>query len=206
MPTIDRLGTHQLNAAALTLAKAFHTDPMFEWIFPDPSERSRALAHLNRVPLAYALRQGRPTQSDGVKAVAVWMPPGRAVTPVGMIRAGMLAVPFRVGFRPFARFMGAMDAMEKIHKRHVAQPHWYLMIVGVDTELQGQGRGAALVKEGLERADGETAPCYLETSQERNLPFYERLGFRIVESAHLGRGGPEAWAMLREAFKPKNTA
>lgn len=119
-----------------------------------------------------------------------------------MIRAGMLAAPFRVGFRPFGRFMGAMDVMEKIHKRHVKTPHWYLMVVGVDPSLQGQGRGAALVREGLDRADREAVPCYLETSEERNVAFYERFGFQVVESARLGTGGPEAWAMLRQAPHP----
>jgi GNAT superfamily N-acetyltransferase len=176
MPGIDRLDEHRLDAATLTLTRAFHTDPMFEWIFPDPAERSRALGHLLRVPLRYGLRRGHVTQSDAAKAVAIWMPPGRSVTPGGMIRA--------------------------IHKRRVSEPHWYLMIVGVDTELQGQGRGAALVKEGLDRADREALPCYLETSEERNLRFYERLGFKVVESARLGAGGPEAWAMLRETPNP----
>jgi ribosomal protein S18 acetylase RimI-like enzyme len=107
-----------------------------------------------------------------------------------------------VGFRPFGRFIGAVDVMEEIHKRRVSEPHWYLMIVGVDTDLQGQGRGAALVKEGLDRADREALRCYLETSAERNLRFYERLGFKIVESARLGAGGPEVWAMLRETPNP----
>jgi ribosomal protein S18 acetylase RimI-like enzyme len=198
MLRIDRLDDHLLDVATLTLAKAFHSDPMFEWIFEDPAERPRALGHFLRVPLKYGLRRGHVTQSDAAKAIAIWIPPGRSVTTGGMIRAGMLAIPFRVGFRPFGMFMGAMGVMEKIHKRHVSKPHWYLMIVGVDTELQGHGRGAALVKEGLDRADGEALPCYLETSEERNLRFYERLGFKVVESARLGAGGPEAWAMLRE--------
>lgn len=199
---IHRLDDQLLDAATLTLTKAFHTDPMFEWIFPDPAERTRALGHLNRVPLRYGLRRGHVTQSDAAKAVAIWTLPGRPLTPVGMVRAGMLAIPFRVGFRSFRRFMGAMGVMDEIHRRRVTEPHWYLMIVGVDTELQGQGRGAALVKEGLNRADRQKFPCYLETSECRNLPFYERLGFRVVQSARLGAGGPEAWAMLRQCSIP----
>jgi ribosomal protein S18 acetylase RimI-like enzyme len=92
--------------------------------------------------------------------------------------------------------------MDEIHARRMSGPHWYLMIVGVAPELQGQGRGAALVEEGLDRANREALPCYLETSAERNLRLYERLGFQVVESARLGVGGPPAWAMLREAPKP----
>jgi ribosomal protein S18 acetylase RimI-like enzyme len=115
-----------------------------------------------------------------------------------MIRSGMLGVPFRTGLRPFVKFMGANDTMDKIHKKRVPEPHWYLMVVGVDPELQNRGVGSALVKEGLARADQSGHPCYLETSEKRNLAFYERLGFVVLEEAKLGAGGPLAWAMRRE--------
>jgi hypothetical protein len=58
-----------------------------------------------------------------------------------------------------------------------------------------------LVKEGLARADQANYPCYLETSEERNLPFYERCGFKVVESALLGDGGPTAWGMRRDSLE-----
>jgi ribosomal protein S18 acetylase RimI-like enzyme len=115
-----------------------------------------------------------------------------------MIRSGMLGVPFRAGFGPFVKFMTANETMDKIHKARVPEPHWYLMIVGVDPELQGQGVGSAIVREGLAIADRESKPCYLETSERRNLAFYERLGFVVLEEANFGKGGPAAWAMRRE--------
>jgi len=94
--------------------------------------------------------------------------------------------------------MGANEIMERIHKKHVPEPHWYLAIVAVDPELQGRGLGSALVKEGLMQADQAHCPSYLETSEQRNLAFYERQGFVVVETVILGDGGPPAWAMRRE--------
>jgi ribosomal protein S18 acetylase RimI-like enzyme len=116
-----------------------------------------------------------------------------------MIRSGMLAMPFRIGFRQFVRFGAANEIMAKLHRRLVPTPHWYLLIVAVDPELQGKGAGSALVKEGLARADAAGVPCYLETSEETNIGFYRRLGFEVVASAVLGQGGPPAWAMRRDA-------
>jgi len=186
-----------MERAVITLERAFASDPMFTWIFPDPHQRSRSLRLMNRVPLQYGVRYGHVTESNDGMAVAIWMPPGRSITGGGMIRCGMLAVPFGVGFRPFARFMGANDVMGKFHKKYVPEPHWYLLIVGVDPSLQGRGLGSALVKEGLTRADEANCPCYLETSEERNLAFYERHGFVVVGTAPLGNGGPPGWAMRR---------
>lgn len=199
MDAIELMKAELLDRAASTLERAFSTDPMFIWIFPDPRRRAHSLRLLNRVPLKYGMRYGHVTQSNSGMAVAIWIPPGRTVTAGGMLRSGMLNVPFRVGLRPFARFMGANDIMGRIHRKHVPEPHWYLLVVGVDPELQGGGLGSALVREGLSRADQADCPCYLETSEERNVAFYERHGFAVIAKVALGRGGPPGWAMRREA-------
>ena len=200
---IEPLTRDEVERGATTLGRAFSTDPMFKWIFPDPQKRSRSLVPFLRVPLGYGLKYGSVTRSNGGKAVAIWVPPERPMSMIGMVRSGFLAVPFQIGFGPFFKFVGANSVMEKIHKKYMPEPHWYLLIVGVDPELQGQGHGGALVAEGLARADEANAPCYLDTSEERNLAFYERHGFRVVETAPLGKDGPPGWGMRRE---PKGTS
>jgi ribosomal protein S18 acetylase RimI-like enzyme len=187
-----------LERATETLARAFARDPMFTWMFPEPQHRARALLSLNRVPLEYGLRYGHVTESQDGRAASVWMPPGCSITMLGMIRSGILRVPFSVGFRPFGQFVGANGVMERIHKQHVPEPHWYLLVVGVHPELQGRGLGSSLIREGLARSDASGCPCYLETSDERNVALYERHGFRVLAQASLGSGGPCGWGMRRE--------
>jgi ribosomal protein S18 acetylase RimI-like enzyme len=198
MEGIELLRRDGIEQVTTTLSKAFAADPMFEWIFPDPVRRASGLHHLNSVSLEYGLRYGRATHSHGGAAVAVWIPPGREISMGGMVRCGLLSVPFRVGFAAYGKFMAANNTMERIHRRRVREPHWYLLIVGVDPDVQGRGLGSALVREGLARADEEGRPVYLETSEKRNLGFYERHGFVVLDSATLGRGGPTAWAMRRD--------
>jgi len=197
MSAITSLQRGSIDRSAVTLERAFSPDPLFTWVFPDPATRPAALQRLIRVPLEYGLRYGRVTTSHEAKAACVWLPPGPGMTIPRMIRSGALGVPFRTGFGPFVKFMTANETMDKIHKARVPEPHWYLAVVGVDPELQGQGAGSALVREGLALADRESKPCYLETSERRNLAFYERLGFVVLEEATLGKGGPKAWAMRR---------
>ena len=206
MEPIKQLNPAAMERAVITLERAFASDPMFKWMFPDPRERSRSLRLFLRVPLQYGLRYGHVTESSGGMAVAIWLPPGREITAGGMIRCGMLTMPFSVGFRPLARFAGADGVMGKLHKKFVPEPHWYLLIVGVDPELQGRGLGSALITEGLARADEANCPCYLDTSEERNLTFYQRAGFAVVGTALLGKGGPPGWAMRRNARGSKATA
>jgi ribosomal protein S18 acetylase RimI-like enzyme len=189
-----------LDAADDALVAAFMDDSLIGWVFPDPASRERRLRRLNRVPLEYGLRYGYVRQSDEGRCVAVWIPPGEPMSPWRMVRSGMLAVPLRTGLGPLARFGGANGVMDKIHKRHMSGPHWELLIVGVDPALQGRGRGSALVRDGLARADEAGLPCYLNTNTLANVPFYERLGFSVLEEATLGKDGPAAWAMRRDAI------
>jgi ribosomal protein S18 acetylase RimI-like enzyme len=198
MNTISPLQRTSIDTAAITMERAFGSDPMFMWVFPDPLTRPLALRRLLRVPLEYGARYGRVMASHDARAVCVWVPPGPGITISRMIRSGFLGVLFRIGLGPFAKFAGANDVMGKIHKRRVPEPHWYLMVLGVDPELQNRGVGSALVNEGLTRVDDSGCPCYLETSKKRNLPYYERLGFVVLEETTLGKGGPLAWAMRRE--------
>ena len=198
-PLVAPLDRSMLDAANETVSKALLGDSMVTWVFPDPAGRARGLRRLNRVPLEYGLRYGYVRQSDESRCVAIWVPPGQPMSPGRMVRCGMLGVPLRTGLRPLARYGGAGGVMEKIHKRHMHGPHWELLIVAVDPDLQGRGRGLALVRDGLARADGSVLPCYLNTNTPTLVPFFERLGFTVLEEAKLGKDGPTAWAMRRDA-------
>jgi len=201
--TVDMEGIRQLKPeamerAGITLDRAFAKDSIFEWVFTDPVQRLRSLRALHRVLIQYGLRYGRVTESNDVMAVAIWMPPGRTISASGMIRCGILGVAFAMGLQRFAKFVGANEVMEKFHKKGVPEPHWRLLIAGVAPDLQGRGIGSGLIKEGLARADDTNSPCYVMTNEERAVAFYERLGFVVIGSAPLGKGGPRGWAMRRE--------
>ncbi len=73
-----------------------------------------------------------------------------------------------------------------------AEPLWILAIVGVEPKAQGGGIGSALIEFGLERARADQAGVFLETVIARNVPYYERFGFRVVEAADAPDGGPES--------------
>ncbi len=50
----------------------------------------------------------------------------------------------------------------------------------------------------LALADINRLSCYLETMNEKNVPFYEKHGFRVVSDGEVPRHRLCAWAMLRE--------
>ena len=46
------------------------------------------------------------------------------------------------------------------------------------------------------------APAYVESANERNLAFYQRHGFEVVEEFTLLGKGPRVWGMWRNPQTP----
>ncbi|WP_218005228.1 GNAT family N-acetyltransferase [Actinomadura macra] len=189
-------------AMAAVLGRAFDDDPVWRWILPGGPSRSRRLANLfglamRRVhmPLGASEATGRDT---AVEAAALWDPPGHWHVSTG--RQMRLLVPL-LGVLG-TRVPAALRALGAIEKHHPHEPHWYLSMLGTDPPAQGNGLGGALLRSRLDRCDAEGVPAYLESSKERNVPYYERFGFRVTRELTLpGRGGPPVWLMWREPGK-----
>ncbi len=80
---------------------------------------------------------------------------------------------------------------------HPHEPHWYLATLGHRRDRQGKGVGCAdAARPRPLRCRG--LPGYLESSKERNIPFYRRHGFEVVEEVPLPGDGPPIWTMWRE--------
>jgi ribosomal protein S18 acetylase RimI-like enzyme len=148
----------------------------------------------------YCLPCGEVYATEGVDGVAAWLPPGktRLTNYWHMLRSGMLLAPLKARPAEFSRLMALRAYTEAAHERLAPERHWYLFVLGTAPERQGQGIGGALMSPVLARADAEKMPCYLETQYERNLSFYERHGFEVVETGSVPDHGPRFWSMLRK--------
>ena len=88
--------------------------------------------------------------------------------------------------------------VDQFHRRTALGKHLYLSTLGVEPSRQGLGLGSALIRPMLERADAEGLPCYLETFQPRNVPLYQKHGFKITIEEVEPNSGVRGWAFLRE--------
>ena len=82
------------------------------------------------------------------------------------------------------------------HREHANFPHYYLYNLAVHPDHQKKGNASKLLKPVLKILDQQGLACYLETS-ERNIPFYEHFGFRVVDKVDLKDFDMVAWFMLR---------
>ncbi|MET9548904.1 GNAT family N-acetyltransferase [Streptomyces sp. NPDC006627] len=175
-----------------TLARAFADYPFTRYVVAADAheERIRGFQELffTRVGMVY----GRVWVADAGRAVAVWTTPDQDPGP------GFAEVGPRIGELAGDRAPWFESAERALEAHRPERPVWFLATVGVDPAAQGQGLGSAVLRPGLEAADRAGCPAFLETSSERNVAFYERLGFAVTAEVALPDDGPRTWCMLRE--------
>ena len=183
----------ELQAVSDILGSAFADDPMVNWIC---KERSlyRALFRLE-IEALYKKHNLIYLNKDKTGA-AIWLPPGVAVKP--SLHWRLLPVGFQLIRYSGLRGLAHASQFEKMMAEwHMDEPNFYLHAVGASFSNQGRGIGSALLKAGLKACDEVGMPAYLESTNEKNNPLYQRFGFEIIGEQRLPDGGPIIWFMKR---------
>jgi ribosomal protein S18 acetylase RimI-like enzyme len=177
--------------AIATIAFAFATDPMMRWSFPDPARYLEVVPDFLRAFVGDCFREGTADQVGDFAAAALWMQPGSK--PDGETLRAILEANM-----PSERMKDGAGVMEQMDRFHPKGPHWYLPLIGTDPTQQGKGYGSALLDHAMQRCDRDHMPAYLESSNSRNVPLYERFGFKVMGTIQSG-SSPQVIPMLRPA-------
>ena len=195
MPTPIRPATSDdVDRIALTLARAFHDDPVKLHMVGGrslPIERGKAFFAVFQT---IQLPHGHVYTTPGLEAAAIWAPPDEWKVPFTKVLRHTPTFLRLYGWR-FPRNLGVLTMMEKEHGT-VDAPHYYLEIIGTDPAHQGKGFGTALIQPMVDRADSEGVGMYLESSKESNLAYYGRFGFEVRRALTI-KNGPQMWTMWR---------
>lgn len=187
------------------LTASFFDDPMLGWAFADHRTRRRRLEALFRfIAGGIYLPGGASTVGieDGViVAAALWRRPDDLERSEEFFaeHGPAFVAALEGDLERLSIVTGAMAA------HHPADPHWYLLAVGVDPRRQGGGRGSRLIRHTLDGLDDLDAPdagdviadadrahsvttgdAYLEATSARSRVLYRRLGFADLETVDIG--------------------
>ncbi|MFI2612780.1 GNAT family N-acetyltransferase [Kitasatospora sp. NPDC018619] len=191
LPAVRPIADTDVPTAVDTLTRAFTGDPYIRHVIAADGheERIRRFQELclTRIGIPY----GRVWVADEGRAVAAWSTPDQDPSPafegIGALLgdlAGHRAAAYEV-------------AEQAVEPHRPEEPAWFLNTVAVAPEAQGRGLGSRVLASGIEAAAREGYPAFLETSTERNVAFYERLGFEVTAEVPLPEGGPRIWCLRR---------
>lgn len=177
------------------LARAFADDPAMRFIFPDPADRAKRLPRLFALLFESDGPVGMRLVTEGGEAATLWRAPGRAETGIWEMTRHAPGMLHALG-GALGRALAVANAIDAHHPKG---DFWYLHIAGCDPAFQGRGMGGAIVRDGLARVADAALPCYLETPLEKNVSFYQGLGFELTDMWDVPKGGPRFWSMTRPA-------
>lgn len=194
MPQVRQAQAHDAGAIARSLASAFAEDPVFAHLVP-PARHQQRLETFFDDDIAMFLRRGRTVlTTEDCSGAALWSPPGD-----WKLRTSDILRSFPAAAKTFGgRLPLALQTLGVVEKKHPAEPHWYLAVLGTAPPAQGKGVGAALLAPILDRCDDEGIGAYLESSKPENVPYYKRFGFEVQEEVPLPKAGPSVWRMWRD--------
>lgn len=94
-------------------------------------------------------------------------------------------------------------SMESMEEKVIEDHYWYLSILAVAKEYQGQGFGRALLTPVLAEADKLGIPTFLETFTEVNLLFYGKLGYVVAIEYIEPTLAKTCWVLVRQPILSK---
>ena len=171
------------------LTLGFSDDPMTRWTWPDGPLFLATFPGFAKAFGGVAFDHGS-AHRVGRAAAALWLPPGVGPDEAELDRILEKTMPETV------KADGAR-LMEQMARHHPSEPHWYLPLIGVDPAHRGKGLGGALLSHALAACDRDGSLAYLESTNPRNIPLYERHRFERLATIQFGSSPPMV-PMLRK--------
>ncbi len=206
---LEPLAPDLVAATASLLADAMDDDPAYGFMLPpSPARHARLADFFERNLLAHLPYRCTYVALDArhvVGTVTVRPPGGITVSLWTMLRRGLLPFAVANGASAVRRLLTLKTTYDRLEAEHLAgDPHWLVHMMGVAPSRQGAGLGSSILRSALaataDAADRTACPVGLTTHKERNVVFYRRAGFVVVDERELelAPGPPyRVWTMRR---------
>ncbi|MBN9618554.1 MAG: GNAT family N-acetyltransferase [Actinobacteria bacterium] len=188
MVTVRTAGPSDRREVARALAVAFRDDPVIRWMMPDAKRLELLFATMARHQHGQSGGADLAERDGLVVGAALWDAPGYRQPVHRFLAAGP---GFTRALRLRTHYGSALETV--FHRHRPPGQFWYLAVIGA--VHSGQGVGSALLEHRLAAVEG---PAYLESSNEANIPLYQRFGFRLTGEFRLPFDGPPCWPMYRD--------
>jgi|GEM_PF-6873057 len=178
------------------LADAFVNDPMCEFLFQDEAKRYDTVKEMFSFMFDLGVGYGKLITHEDVGLVVYADSYLTYKSAIHQIKKGALRIPFTIGWRNFLNVLTYERFAQMLRNKYAKKDDVYLFIIAVDPAQHGKGIGSSLISELKTLTPGRR--IYLETSNPRNIPFYEKNGFRQEKGCRLPGSDVYIWPMIYE--------
>lgn len=158
------------------LSKSFDDNPSVNDAVKSDSHRVKRIHSLMEYSVEMGTRKNGLWLNDEKNATAVLYDPVSNKDKFGDYLNQVKLVHRSIGW---SRLFYMLKKDSAIASHRPKESYLYLFLLGVDPAFQGKGFGGKMMEEIISFAETEKKAIYLETSVDRNVIFYQRLGFDV---------------------------
>jgi ribosomal protein S18 acetylase RimI-like enzyme len=167
-----------ISKIAQVLAESFADDPSFEMVFHQSHDRLSTIQAFFEPFVTDARKRGKITLAPDSQGACLWYPADVNVfdEEFEQMLMGIVQILAKLIGEETAQFWQYL--IEQVGKHEPQKARCEVFFLGLKPSARGKGMGHDLIKPALNYADEHQVPCYLVSSNSRNLSFYKRHGFR----------------------------
>ncbi|MBQ6066262.1 MAG: GNAT family N-acetyltransferase [Clostridia bacterium] len=188
----EKLTHKELRYFAKMAGQAYVNDPVHTYATKDPAAREKFVSHFMMERLHTSNGEDWFFIDDENRGLCVWR---KARNEYGFFDF-MLCADWVYLFAFLPRTVRTLAAYSPLDVKMFDEDTWIISPVFVAPEHQGQGIATELIKKSMETLAPLGYRFGLEAQDERNVRFYERLGFRTVQEAYYQRGDIRHYYMV----------
>lgn len=193
MKTIDIEGLYRVKEGELpelfeTFTRAFRDYPKLNGMFPNPDEKQLAVEMVVEYYGRFDYMAGRIYSLDENLREGIAVLHSREVNysdenfrTAGSINENFRRYGRKLGESGVERWFGFFDEVDRLEAQlELPDEYIYVDFLAVDPDFQGEGRGSTLIEALTAKAEELGLPIMLFTNGERDVRFYEKLGFKVL--------------------------
>lgn len=178
-----RAGIEDKNRIVNILSNAFDDNKSVNYIIQQDAKRKQRIRNLMAYSFDLCHSFGNVFMSEDKKGCALILLPDKKKT---TLRSILLDTKLAVSAIGLANIIKAMKREAAINKIHPDGIIYYLWFIGVDATDQGNGVGSKLLESVIQEGLSQKRTICLETSTIKNLPWYEKHGFKTYLDLDFG--------------------
>lgn len=181
--TVSMKSNNYKNEVVDILVKSFADNKSVNYIIKQDNKRLQRIKGLMEYSFEQCRLFGKIYFSDDGSTCALIIYPDKKKTTFKSVYLDIKLILQSTGFSNISK---AIKREAEIKKHHPQGPLCYLWFIGVEPTHQNKGFGTRLMEKIISDASVEKRTVCLETSTDRNIPWYKKLGFEIYKELDFG--------------------
>lgn len=165
------------------LADSFDHNKSVNYIVMQDKKRKQRINRLMEYSFEVCNSFGKVLLSENKKACALIVFPDKKRVTVKFTLWDIKLITNCIGIKNINRVLHREKKVKSLQPKELL---YYLWFIGVSPEEQNKGNGSALLNEIIRDAEEENRTLCLETSTEKNIPWYQKFGFKIYNEMDIG--------------------